>query len=71
MERGSFAIYNGRVITEKAVIRKGGVLVRDGLIEAVFEGDALPSLASVGRMDLIDADGRFISPGFVDLHVHG
>ena len=71
MEQGSFFITNGRVITEKSVIPNGSVLVRDGLIDAVFEGDAVPGSASGTPKDVIDAGGRYISPGFVDLHVHG
>lgn len=71
MDRGSFAIINGRVITEKAVIENGGVLVRDGLIAEVFEGDMPGRYSCDTSVKMIDAGGCFISPGFVDLHVHG
>lgn len=59
-------IYNGRVITPERLIPDGSVLVCDGKITAVAEGNPVFDDALE-----IDAGGRYISPGFIDLHVHG
>lgn len=59
-------IFNGQVITPERVIPNGTVLVSNGKIVDVAEGNPV-----VGEAMEIDAGGQYISPGFVDLHVHG
>lgn len=59
-------LYNGQLILHNKILPRGTVLIEAGKIVAVEEGlldfpDALE----------IDAGGRYISPGFIDLHVHG
>ena len=47
-------------------IEHGALVVRHGRIAEVLDEDAtLPEAA------LVDVDDGYISPGFVDLHVHG
>ena len=59
---------NGRVITLERVIPLGGVVVCNGKIEDVYSGE----YSSFGNdAQIIDAAGRYISPGFIDIHVHG
>ena len=59
-------IVNGHVILPDGIIRNGFVLVRDGIIISVSDRDSeMP-----GAM-ILDAGGRYISPGFIDIHVHG
>ncbi len=59
-------IENGKVITPERIIPHGWVLVKDGIIAEI--GDYDLDLPEAVRMD---ARGRFISPGFMDIHVHG
>lgn len=59
-------IHNGRVITPTRVIPGGTVLVENGEITAIAEGDL-----EVEGATTIDACGKYISPGFIDIHVHG
>jgi N-acetylglucosamine-6-phosphate deacetylase len=54
------------VITRDAVVENGTVLVEDGLIRAVGSGE----LSFEGAHD-IDVLGNYISPGFIDIHIHG
>ena len=61
-------IQNGRVITPYRIIKNGGVLIEDGKIIEVLEQPVIPP---PDNMEIIDAKGRYISPGFVDIHVHG
>ncbi|MGZ3873362.1 MAG: N-acetylglucosamine-6-phosphate deacetylase [Mucilaginibacter sp.] len=59
-------IYNGNIITPGKIIRGGMVLVTDKVITAVSETNIdAPDAA------LIDAGGKYISPGFIDIHLHG
>lgn len=59
-------IYNGQVVTPYRIIKNGAVIVRNGIIEAVEEGN--PDTPEANE---IDAKGKFIAPGFIDLHIHG
>ena len=59
-------IYNGKVIVPGKIIPSGVVLVEEGMITAIAEGD----LAVTDAIE-IDAKGQYISPGFIDIHIHG
>ncbi|MFB9844958.1 N-acetylglucosamine-6-phosphate deacetylase [Mucilaginibacter ginsenosidivorans] len=59
-------ILNGRVITRDKIFDNGSVLVGDGKIIAVSEGRIDAPGAAV-----IDAKGQYVSPGFIDIHIHG
>ncbi|HMH22528.1 MAG TPA: N-acetylglucosamine-6-phosphate deacetylase [Puia sp.] len=66
MEPHRLKIYNGRVITPYRIIPKGTVLVTDGTITDVKEGDI-----EVAADTEINAGGNYIAPGFIDIHIHG
>ena len=59
-------IFNGNILTPYRVIRNGTVVVSEGKILEVAEGN-IP----VPDAQEIDAKGDFIAPGFIDMHVHG
>src|ERR1700688_22397 len=59
-------IFNGRIITPYRIIPNGTVLIKDGIIVEVVAGDI-----EIEGATAIDAKGKFIAPGFIDLHVHG
>lgn len=59
-------ITNGKVITPFKIIPNGTVLIEGGKITAVSAKDI-----AVDDVEIIDADGHYISPGFIDIHVHG
>ena len=61
-------IQNGPVITPFRTIAVGGVLIRDGKIVEVLDK---PLLDVPDDVEVIDAKERYISPGFIDIHVHG
>jgi N-acetylglucosamine-6-phosphate deacetylase len=58
-------ITNGRVITPQGIIN-GTILVKQTKIAAISERDIDAPDAQV-----IDARGSYVSPGFIDIHVHG
>lgn len=66
MEQRKYKIVNGHIITPYRIIRNGTLITEGGRILAVSDRDVeMPDAA------VIDAEGRYVSPGFVDLHVHG
>jgi imidazolonepropionase len=58
----------GRELSELAIIPDGGMLVRDGRIE--FVGPSAEIENKAGDMEVIDARGKVVLPGFVDAHTH-
>ena len=66
MEMNRIKITNGKIILRDSIIPSGTLLVEEGKIIAVTAGDAEFSDTRV-----IDAQGQYIAPGFIDIHVHG
>lgn len=64
---GRVVIANGRVVTPWQVLEKGTVVVEGGKIVAVKEGFEPPD----PRATTIDATGKVVAPGYIDIHVHG
>ena len=58
----------GAEISEPAIIRDGGMLIRDGRIDIVGSSEEVTKNA--GDAEVIDAGGRIVLPGFVDAHTH-
>lgn len=59
-------IFNGKIITPHGIIPSGTVLINNETIEAVAGGNA-----EVSDAIEINAQGKYVSPGFIDIHVHG
>jgi N-acetylglucosamine-6-phosphate deacetylase len=61
-------LHAARALTPTTEIPDAGILVRDGVIEAIGprQGLSLPSGASE-----ISAGGQTAIPGFIDVHIHG
>jgi N-acetylglucosamine-6-phosphate deacetylase len=57
-------IINGRIVTPRGIIPDGTLVVGGGKI--LEEGDVEPAGATT-----IDAQGMYVAPGFIDIHVHG
>ncbi len=58
-------IKDGKVIAD-GTIRRGDILVDDDtILEVGFSGD-IPA-----GCEVLDAQGKYVSPGFIDIHVHG
>ncbi len=57
-----------RELSELAIIRDGGMLIRDGKIDMVGPSDQIEKNA--GAAEIVDAHGKVVLPGFVDAHTH-
>ncbi|MBD0377272.1 MAG: N-acetylglucosamine-6-phosphate deacetylase [Flavisolibacter sp.] len=66
MTQHRLKIFNGKIITPYRIISKGTILITGDTITAVAEGN----IDSADTIE-IDAMGNYISPGFIDIHVHG
>lgn len=61
----SFAITNARIVPVTSPPFDGTIVVEDGIITALGADVSAPESTEV-----IDADGRWLLPGFIDVHVH-
>jgi len=58
----------GEELSELGIIQDGGVLIRDGKIEAVGPSAEIEKKSK--GAEIIDLGGRVVLPGFVDAHTH-
>ena len=56
-------IINGRIIAGDSIV-EGVLVLKDGVIQGINKRK------SPGA-EVIDAEGRYVSPGFIDIHTHG
>ena len=66
---GNLTVVNGTVVLPDKLIRNGVVVCRRGRIRAVGSHRKM-SRPAAGE-PVLDARGGYITPGFVDIHVHG
>ncbi|HEV8507079.1 MAG TPA: N-acetylglucosamine-6-phosphate deacetylase [Chitinophagaceae bacterium] len=59
-------IYNGKVITPGRIMPNGTVVMSGEKISEVSDGNI-----DVPGATEIDAKGNYVSPGFIDIHIHG
>ena len=57
-------IYNGKIILEDRILENHNLYFEDGKITAI-DKEMTPCDRS------IDAQGKYVSPGFIDMHTHG
>ncbi|AYF53465.1 N-acetylglucosamine-6-phosphate deacetylase [Clostridium botulinum C] len=60
-------ILNGTILTEESLLKNKALIFDKTIIDIVDE-------FSINRNDfseIIDAEGNYISPGFIDIHIHG
>lgn len=66
MNTRKIKIYNGRIITPEGIIHGGSILLQGGKIAEISAQDIITDDAVT-----LNANGKYISPGFIDMHVHG
>jgi N-acetylglucosamine-6-phosphate deacetylase len=67
-------VFNGRIICPDSIIPRGYIAIEDGVITEIGLGGPTQKSSirpSSEGAHWIDAEEHFISPGFIDLHVHG
>ena len=66
METMKTIIKNGYILTPNRNLGLGYVVFEDGIILEVGTGNI-----EIANSEVIDADGNYISAGFIDIHTHG
>lgn len=66
MNKQRLKIFNGKLITPHGIIPDGTVLITGDIITAISE----KNIEATDAVE-INARGKYISPGFIDIHVHG
>jgi N-acetylglucosamine-6-phosphate deacetylase len=66
MDQQRLKIFNGKVITPYKIIPDGIVVVTGNTIDAVSEKNI-----EIEDVIEIDAKGKYVAPGFIDIHIHG
>lgn len=61
------AIKNAQIVLENGILWDGVLLLKDGKIEA-FGKEREMEIPK--EAEIIDAEGKYVGPGFVDIHVH-
>lgn len=64
-------LHNGTLLSGISVMENCAVLVHDGLIEDVFNEKRFAQKKFDSSVKLIDVNGAYIAPGFIDTHIHG
>src|SRR5690606_15655770 len=66
LSQGATLIENATILTvTNGTIENGSILIEDGKIAQIGRALAAPADA-----ELIDAEGRFVTPGIIDCHSH-
>lgn len=66
MKQRTIKIINGQFITPNRIIRGGTLVIKDGKITAFGQENI-----EIADALVIDAKEQYVSPGFIDLHLHG
>ena len=59
------AIVNGKIILNDKIIENNALIFNEKIIDIV-SSDEIPEVA-----EIIDANGGYVAPGLIDLHIHG
>lgn len=70
-QESNLLIYNARIVTEGEVIEQGVLRVADGRIDLIARQSEVDLVKLHPQETLIDAEGSWLLPGFIDVHVHG
>ena len=68
MHQGYTFIENANLVLENGIIWDAALLIRDGKIAAYGAKKDISVPTDAYR---IDANGAYVGPGFIDIHVHG
>jgi N-acetylglucosamine-6-phosphate deacetylase len=69
MGHQNWLIRGGDIYTPQGVIPNGAMAVRGGRINWIGKGSEIPS--DVKDLPELNADGAYVLPGFIDIHLHG
>lgn len=65
-----FIINNARLLNGVGELVTGHIVVKDGMIQEVKLGESVSELTENTGAEVVDAAGKLVTPGFIDMHVH-
>lgn len=67
------AIINGKIITPNKILKNKVVTFDDTIKSIIDENEFKEQINStqISNIEIIDAKGNYVSPGFIDIHIHG
>jgi N-acetylglucosamine-6-phosphate deacetylase len=69
--RGSVCLHNGTVLTGFSAMEQCAVMVEDGIVSDVYSQKRFEKRHFDSDVQIIDVEGCYIAPGFIDTHIHG
>lgn len=67
----NYIITNANIHTSTEFVENGSIVIRGHIISDILRHNESPLHTSYSGYEIIDAGGRHIIPGFIDLHCHG
>lgn len=66
-------IKNGKIITKGNILIDKALVFEEKILDIIDEKnlDEYIEKANIANIEVIDAKGKYVSPGFIDIHVHG
>jgi N-acetylglucosamine-6-phosphate deacetylase len=64
----SLRTIRGNLILKDQVLEDGLIVIKEGIIDGIYRPGETPALKSA---ELIDHRGHWVSPGLIDVHLHG
>jgi len=61
------AIMNGKIITESSVLLNKAIIYEERIIDIIDEDN----IDKYQEVEIINANGQYVSPGLIDIHIHG
>ena len=67
----TICLHNGTILSGYATMENCSVLVEDGTISELLSEQRFSQKQFGTEVEVIDVGGAYISPGFIDTHIHG
>lgn len=63
-------IANASVLDQQGKLEKKHILLEDGIIKSLVDAQVDLSEIQQNASEVVDAEGKLVTPGFIDMHVH-
>ncbi len=70
MNKHLCCIRNGKIVLENKVLTGKSLIFSDKIIDIV-DGESFDGTTQASGIETIDAHENYVSPGFIDIHIHG
>lgn len=71
MSKNINCIKNGKIILENEVLENKVLIFSDKIVDILDEEKFEKQRLAQEMNEIIDAQGKYVSPGFIDVHIHG